>query len=123
MSNREIIENALKFLCNEYNFSYEYYTPNGNADYCKYSNQYGKFTYYEWMEFGEREFSVIYNQQFRKININEEYPKMVSEFHHSHKGIKWFFKDKRKDYWEMIANIIKNEITATGTLFGIKIIN
>ena len=120
MSDKEIIETALNFLVIDHGFSYEYNTPNGNAEYFKYKNKNGCFAYYQWVQFGEYEFSVTYDQTFRKIQLFEEYPKYFAFFKNKHKGIKWLFKDSRKDYWEMISNIIKDEIASKGSLFGIQ---
>ena len=121
MSDREIIEAALNFLVVDYGFSYEYHSLNGKEEYFQYKNNHGCLTYYQWAQFGEQEFSATYNQTFRKIQLFEEYPKYFASFKSKHKGIKWLFQDSRKDYWEMISNIIKDEIASTGALFGIQI--
>ena len=121
MSDREIIEAALNFLVVDYGFSYEYHSLNGKEEYFQYKNNYGCLTYYQWAQFGEQEFSATHNQTFRKIQLFEEYPKYFASFKSTHKGIKWLFQDSRKDYWEMISNIIKEEIASTGALFGIQI--
>lgn len=121
MTNRQIIENALIFLREYYGFSYNYECVNNGATYFWYYNEYGCFTYYQWEQFQEEEFSVKYNGSHRIIDFSILNPKEICAFYKTHKGIKWLFKDKRKEYWHMIAQLIKNEIQKTGTLFGIKI--
>ena len=57
----------------------------------------------------------------KKISLVEEYPKIIGEFKHSHKGFRWFFKDERYDYWEMISKIIQMEINTNNYIFGLKL--
>ena len=121
MTNRQIIENALLFLIKDYGFCYNYECCNNGAMYFMYYNQYGCFTYYRWEQFQEEEFTAKYSEGYKIIDFSILHPKAFYEFNKSHKGIKWFFKDKRKDYWDMIAEFIKSEIEKTGALFGIEL--
>lgn len=121
MSDKEIIEKALSFLITEYKFKYKYETNKGN-DIFIYENKNGCFKYYQWPQFGESEFSVLSDYEFKKINLFLIYPEYFALFKKQHSGIKWFFKDKRKDYWAMIATILKHEISVNNSLFGLKVL-
>jgi hypothetical protein len=121
MTDRQIIEEALWFLVENYGFNYNYECVNNGAIYFRYHNQYGSFTYYRWAQFQEEEFFVKYNEFYRSVDFSSLHPKEFYSFIKMHKGIRWFFKDKRKDYWNMIAQFIKVEIENTKTLFGIKL--
>lgn len=123
MTDKEIIEEALKFLVVDYGFTYEYHSQhNGNEEFYKFVNEFGYFQYYEWSQFKDSEFSVVCNQEFKIIRLFDEYPQIFSMFNKRHKGVKWFFKDQRKDYWTMIASILRLEIKTKGSLFGLKIL-
>jgi hypothetical protein len=121
MKTQEIIENALKFLSVEYKFFYEYESIYNGAEYFKYTNKYGNFVYYQWLQFGEKQFSVKYNQTFKVVDLQLQFSKEFVCFKKTHSGITWWFKDKRKEYWNMIASIIKKEIKHSNTLFGLPI--
>lgn len=120
MNVNDIIKSNLDFLVKDYQFEFSYL--NGRGENYLYKNKYGYFNYYEWEQFGEYEFSVkISNQESKIINFFEYYPKQISSFNSNHTGIKWLFKDKKKDYWKMIADLIKLEIANNHCLFGLKI--
>lgn len=118
MTTLDIIKNKLKFLINEYNFTFEFNNESGN--HYIFSNQNGYIEFYEWSQFDEFAIYVKYDMISKKINLMEEYPKVIAKFNQSHKGIKWFLKDKRDDFWEMISQIIKIEIV-NKNIFGLKI--
>lgn len=119
MTTLEIINKKLAFLIDEYDFSFEFINDWGNRYVFK--NRYGNIEFYEWEQFNESAFFVAYDLISKKINLIEEYPKIFGLFNQDHKGIKYFFKDYRNDYWEMISKIIKLEIKNTKTIFGLKI--
>lgn len=121
MGDKEIIEKSLSFLITDHNFKYRYETQNGNDMNFIYENKNGYFKYYQWPQFNESEFSVLFDNEFKKINLFEIDPKYFSLFKKQHSGIKWLFKDKRQDYWNMIATILKHEISISNSLFGLKI--
>ncbi len=122
MTDKDIIEKALSFLVKDYNFSYLFETPNGNDMRFIYNNKYGSFIYYQWTQFKEEEFSIITNHEYKKIQLFLEYPDYFSTYNKTHKGIKWFFKDNRMDYWDMISQILKHEISKNGSLFDLRVI-
>ena len=115
----DIIKNKLNFLIEEYGFTFEFINDWG----CHYifNNKNGCIEFYEWAQFNESAFFVNYDMISKKINLIEEYPKIVAHFYKTHKGIKWFFKDDREDYWQMISEIIKIEINNNKSIFGLKL--
>lgn len=121
MQSKEIIYKALEFLIIEYNMEFKYIC-NGKEYFYHFCNPNGCFTYYEWPQFEDKEYFVaIINEPKKSINIFENYKELLDQWNKKHSGIKWFFKDKRKDYWGLIASIIKKEISKTGHFFGIKV--
>ena len=118
MTTLNIIKNKFNFLINEYNFTFKFNNESGNHYIFKNKNGYIEF--YEWPQFDEFAIFVKYDMISKKINLIEEYPKIIGRFNQEHKGIKWFFKDKREDFWEMISKIIKIEIV-NKNIFGLKI--
>ena len=121
MTDKQIIEKAMGFLCSDYGFMYDYESVNNGAEYYRFFNKYGCFTYYQWEQFQEKEFSVKYDMSFRVIEFQYLFPDEYKTFKQTHKGIKWWFKDKRLDYWNMFAKLIKEEIEKKGSLFGLRI--
>lgn len=119
MTTLDIIKNKLKFLIDDYDFTFEFNNDRGNHYIFKNTN--GFIEFYEWGQFDESSIFVIYDMISKKINLIEEYPKMVAQFNQTHKGIKWLFKDDRYDYWEMISKIIKIEINNNKNIFGLKL--
>ena len=119
MTTLDIIKNKLKFLTDQYNFIFEF--SNIFGDHYIFKNRNGYIEFYEWAQFNESEFFVKYDMISKKINLIIEYPQIMGEFKQNHKGFKWLFKDKRHDYWEMIANIIQTEITINNNIFGLKL--
>lgn len=121
MTNQEIIRTSLSFLIDIFGFEYKYIC-NGIEYYYLFQRANGTFTIYECPQFQDRIFYIsIINHPQRQINIFQDYEQLFEEWNLNHSGIKWFFKDKRKDYWDMIAKLIKSEIEKTDTLFGIKL--
>ncbi|MDY6141669.1 MAG: hypothetical protein SPI52_02975 [Bacilli bacterium] len=118
MTTLDIIKNKLKFLIEEYGFTFEFNNERGN--HYIFNNKNGSIQFYEWRQFNELAIFVKYDLISKKINLIEEYPKIVSQFNQSHKGLKWFFKDDREDYWEMISKILKIEIDKK-SIFGLKL--
>ena len=119
MTTLQIIKEKLKFLIDNYGFTFEFNNIYGNHYVFKNNNGYIEF--YEWPQFDESAIFVKYDMISKKIDLIVEYPKVVGKFNRSHQGFIWFFKDQRYDYWEMIALIIKEEIDNTNTVFGVKI--
>ena len=119
MTTLDIIKNKLNFLIDEYDFTFEFNNISGNHYIFKNKNGYIEF--YEWEQFNESAIFVKYDMISRKINLIEEYPKIIGEFNNSHKGLRWFFKDQRYDYLEMISKIINNEINTNKSIFGLKL--
>lgn len=119
MTTLDIIKNKLKFLIDVYGFTFEYNNDGGNHYIFKNIN--GCIEFYEWPQFHESAIFVNYDMISKKINLIEEYPKMVGQFNKIHKGVKWFFKDDRNDYWEMVSKIIRIEINNKKSIFGLKI--
>lgn len=119
MKTEEIIRNALKFLEKDYNFKYTYKYERGNHYY--YKNIFGVFEYFEWKQFNEEKFFATYNNESKIIDMFLENPKKIGNFVYNNKKIEILFSDRRMEYWNLIASIIKNEIENTNTLFGIPI--
>lgn len=120
METNQLILKKLGFLIDKYKMEY-IYDIDGNQKFYRFKNDYGSFSYYEYRQLGEVEFSIKTNEEYRIINFFEIYPKLISRFNQDHKGIKWFFGDKREDYWEMISQIIKSEIELNHSLFGLRV--
>ncbi len=120
METYKIIEKELQFLITDVKMIYTH-EKKGNQNYYYFSNDFGRFTYYEYRQFGEQEFTILANGSLKTINMFNENPQVYSKFKQEHKGIRFFFKDMRQDYWKMIAEIIKLEIDSTGSLFGLRI--
>ena len=119
MTTKGIIENKLGFLIKEFGFDFVF--NNISGDHYIFRNKNGYIEFYEWEQFGESSIVVKYGQISRIVHLFEEYPKVVGQFNQTHKGIKWFFKDKRNDYWEMISQIIRIEINNKKSIFGLNI--
>lgn len=119
MTTLDIVKSKLNFLIDKYDFIFEY--NNEQGFHYIFKNKNGFIEFYEWPQFNESEIFVNYNMISKKINLIVEYPKIVGKFYQEHKGIKWFFKDKRYDYWEMISEIIKVEINNNESIFGLKL--
>ena len=119
MTTLDIVKSKLGFLADKYNFTFEFNNARGNHYIFKNKNGYIEF--YEWQQFGESAIFVKCNMISKKINLIEEYPKIIGEFNGSHKGLKWLFKDERYDYWEMISNIIQAEINTSNNIFGLEL--
>lgn len=115
----EIIRNSLNFLELEYGFKYEVSKDRGVT--YTYINKYGKFEYYQWQQFDESRFIIYYKGESRIINMFHESPKKIGNFNFESKGFKGLLKDSRQEYWKIIAEIIKNNISETGSLFGLRI--
>lgn len=120
MTTEKIIRSSLLFLEKEYQFEFELVSEQGNR--YIYKNKFGHFEYYEWRQFQETSFSVYANNECKTIDMLHVNPKIIGEFQQKNKGLKGFFSDNRKEYWNIIANIIKNEIATSHNLFGLKLI-
>ncbi|MBQ8040797.1 MAG: hypothetical protein IJ274_13200 [Lachnospiraceae bacterium] len=118
MTTLNIVKNNLQFLIDKYGFTFEFNDIRG--EHYIFKNKNGYIEFYEWEQFDESAIFVKYDMIAKKINLIEEYPKMIGEFSQRHKGFKWFFKDKRYDYWEMISKIIQIEIN-NKSIFGLKL--
>ncbi len=119
MTTLNIIKNKLNFLIDEYDFTFEFNNNEGN--HYIFNNKNGFIEFYEWEQFNESAIFVKYDMISKKINLIEEYPKMIGKFHQDHRGIKNLFKDNRNDYWEMISKIIKIEINNNKNIFGLEL--
>ena len=121
MTDKEIISKSLGFLMSEYSMKFIYNT-NGNEYFYYFQNNNGSFNYYEWPQFGDKQFSVVINNIGKKLlNFELDYPDLIREYKRKHSGLLWLFKDQRKDYWDTVALIVKQEIQTKGTLFGLKL--
>ena len=65
----------------------------------------------------------LFASSSKRINMPVLYAKELGAFNQRHKGLKWLFKDRRPDFWQMIADIIKKEIETNNSVFGLKITN
>ena len=119
MTTLEIVENNLKFLTTEYGFVFSH--SNSQGDHYIFKNRHGYIEFYEWEQFQDSAVFVNYDMTSKKIDLFLEYPKIVGKFNHNHRGIKWLFKDKRQDYWEMVATVIRMEIENHKSVFGLNV--
>lgn len=119
MDTETIIRKHLAFLEKEYDFTFNFNGSSG--DHYLFKNTYGTFEYYEWPQFGEKEFYISYEGESKRIDMLLENPKMISLINHKKRGIKGFFYDEREDYWTVIEQIVRNEIKETGTIFGLRV--
>lgn len=117
MTTLQIVENNLGFLTTEYGFVFSYNDTDG--DHYVFRNKHGKIEFYEREQFQDSAVFVNYDMTSKKIDLLSEYPQIVGKFNHNHRGIKWLFKDKRHDYWEMIATVVRKEIENHNSIFGL----
>jgi len=120
MTTEKIIRYSLSFLESEYHLEFEFIQNRG--DHYLYKNKFGRFEFYEWRQFQEASFFVYANEECKTIDMLIEQPKEIGEFQQKQRGLKRVFVDNRKEYWDIIASIIKNEISKNGDLFGLKLI-
>lgn len=118
MTTLDIVKDKLKFLIEEYGFIFEFNEDRG--DHYIFKNKNGYIEFYEWQQFNESAIFVNYDMISKEIKLLLEYPKIVGRFNQMHKGLKGFFKDRRKNYWEMISKIIKIEISKKN-IFGLRV--
>jgi hypothetical protein len=114
-----LIRNSLLFLEEKYGFQYKYINNRGN--YYIYENKHGVFQYYEWAQFGENEFTVRTDQEIKTIDMLNESPKLMGHFVNENRGFKRLFSKTDEKYWDIIHQIVENEINKSGTLFGIRL--
>lgn len=119
MSTETIIRNSLQFLEKEYNLQFE--VINDRGMHYIYKNKFGYFEYFEWSQFQESRFTRNSNFECKNIDMLIENPKIYGKFNSKKRGFLGFFKDYRIEFWQTIAEIIKNEINKSGTLFGLKL--
>ncbi len=119
MKTETIIRNHLSFLENDFGLVFELIKDKGST--YSYKNEYGKFEYYEWMQFGESRFTIYFDNECRTINMINEAPKDIGKYNHEFKGMKVLFKDRREQYWQIIETIVRKNINDSGTLFGLKL--
>ena len=120
MSTLDIVKNKLWFLVADYGFEFCY--GDGRGEHFYFSNKNGHIEFYEWDQFKEFEIRVSTGTYWEAIDLSQRYSKFWDEFNQKHKGIKWWFKDKRHDFWEMIVNIIKTDIATENTVFGLMLV-
>ena len=121
MTTEEIINKHLDFLIKDYNFTYEYRVEYA-AEWFVYKNANGYFEYYEGNQFDEQSsYTIMTSNVYKRIFPLTEYPDIYREYKKSHRGIKWWFKDIREEYWAMIAKIIKTEIETKHSIFGLEV--
>ena len=119
MRTEKIIRNSLNFLEDDYNFKYEVSRDKGTT--YTYTNKYGRFEYYQWQQFDESRFSVFYDGEHKIVNMFHESPKEIGKFNFQSKGFIGFLKDRRQEFWKIIAEIVKSNIKDTGLLFGLRV--
>ena len=132
----DIVREKLKFLETDYGFSYNFSEERGL--HFIYVNTFGYVEFYEWAQFNEYEIRVqnaayfskyaqlenkanIHGIYFKRILLKETYKNEIKIFKKQHKGIKWWFKSLTSDWWQMIADIVKKEISTSNTVFGLPI--
>ena len=116
---RAIIAEKLGFLVTDFGFEFDYCNESGEHFFFK--NELGHIEFYEWAQFNEFKINVKIRNCSKRINMPVLYAKELGAFNQRHKGLKWLFKDKRPDFWQMIADIIKKEIETSNSVFGLKI--
>jgi len=119
MTTENIIRSSLIFLEEEYHFKFEIIKDQGT--HYVFKNKYGRFEYYEWKQFQESSFCIYANDECKTIDMLQENPKIIGKYWQQNKGLKGFFCDNRREYWIIIANILKKEIKNTSFLFGLKV--
>lgn len=119
MNTIDIVKNKLDFLLKDYGMAFEYNNIRGNHYIFK--NPTGYIEFYEWKQFNESAIFIKYGLTSRKIDLLEEYPKIIGKFYQKHKGLKRFFRDDREEYWEIVAEIIKTELFSKKSIFGLQV--
>lgn len=121
MEDKEIIYGSLSFLVDKYGFKYKYFCT-GKEYYYSFQNKHGTFTIYEWPQFQDRIFYItLRNTSKIAIDIFKNHKHLLEDWEKKHSGFIWIFKDKRKDYWLLVAQIIREQINTDGQFWGIKI--
>lgn len=116
----DLVKDSFGFLIRDYGFEFSYNNEWGDHYFFRKPDQ--TFEYYEWPQFGEYEFHIIGNNAYITIYVWDKYRKEIKQFKKQHRILKIFTKaDWFPAYYDTIANIVKNEIETTGTLFGLKL--
>lgn len=118
---RVIVLEKLGFLVTDSGFEFDYSDESGEHFFFK--NELGYIEFYVWEQFNEFEINVKIGNCLKRINMPVLYAKELGDFKYKHRGIKWWFKDERPDFWQMIADIVKKEIETSNSVFGLKITN
>lgn len=121
METESIIKQNLAFLIDKYSFSFSS-VHDGCQDYYIFENQFGKIVFYEWAERKEMETTVFFSNEAKRIDFFLENTKRMAEYYKRCSGLRGFFFDGRAMYWEIVSETIRTEISRTGTIWGLRII-
>ena len=103
---------ALEFLIRDYCCSLSYEFDHGSR--YLYDNGVFKIVIFHWEEFDDLDIHLVYNLQDYKIDPSFEEPKSLFDIMLKKKGIRGLFYDFEKDYWEIVAIIIKRKLQQLG---------
>lgn len=107
MINKNIID-SFDFLINDYNCSVSFESDYGDS-YEFYSRKF-KLKIYVWEQFDELDINIIYNMENFHINPFIEEPHKISIINSKRKGIKGFFYNYDREFWKIVADIVRNKI-------------
>ena len=111
MANKKIVT-ALDFLIRDYRCSFSYEFDHGSR--YLYDNGAFKVVIFHWEEFDDLDIHLVYNLQDYKIDPSFEEPKLLFEIKRKKKGIRGLFYDFEKDYWDVVARILKRKLQQIG---------
>ena len=111
MPNKNIVT-ALEFLIRDYRCSLSYEFDHGSR--YLYDNGAFKLVIFHWEEFDDLDIHLVYNLQDYKIDPSFEEPKSIFEIKLKRKGIRGLFYNFEKNYWEIVARIIKRKLQQLG---------
>lgn len=116
-----LIEKYLFFLVVDYNFVFSIDSFNYDKRY--FDNQYGRLEIYDDPYYESRNIKIIINNIRKVIDPCSPYSNEINfETTKSNKGFfKSLFIDDTEEYYKKLSIAIKNEISKTGTIFGLKI--
>ena len=121
MDTEKIIKEKPAFLIDEYDFTFSS-ASDGCRNYYIFENKHGKIVFYEWAERGEKEATVYFDNEAKKIDFFLENPKQMAVYNKRCSGVRGLFFDGRAMYWGIVADTIKHSILLSGSVFGLQIV-
>ena len=110
----ENIITAFDFLIKEYNCTLSYEFDHGNR-YLFFNDDF-KVTIFTWEQFDDLNINLIYNMVNYHIDPYLEEPEKMYVIKTKKKGIRGFFYNYDRDFWEVVSMILKNKLNQLGIM-------